>query len=108
MRAIRATADGLVRGALTLEELLARYSECVANSAQSALRLGRGVYVMTAHQAKGKEFEAVILFNVSVRNFPDTDSGRRLFYVALTRASRRWVVLAPERDESPLVRHLGT
>lgn len=45
-----------------------------------------GLYFMTAHQAKGKEFDAMILLPASKRWFPADDEGRRLLYVAITRA----------------------
>ncbi len=47
---------------------------------------------MTAHQAKGKEFDAVVLVNATAAHFPDSDEGRRLFYVAITRASKAWTI----------------
>ena len=58
---------------------------------------------MTVHQAKGKEFDAVILVNAGARHFADNDDDRRLFYVAITRASKRWLIIAPEQDPSPLL-----
>jgi len=108
VRALRSTADAFGDGTTSLDEALQRYAESVAVAAQAAPRLGRGLYVMTAHQAKGKEFDVVIIVNVGQRQFPDDDAGRRLFYVAVTRASKRWVILTPQADPSPLLRHLRT
>lgn len=107
VRALRATADTFGGGdEVTLEDVLERYAGSVAAAAQAAPRLGRGLYVMTAHQAKGKEFDVVIVVNCGKPQFPDDEEHRRLFYVAVTRGSRRWVVLAPTGDPSPLLRHL--
>ena len=107
VRALRATADAFGEADTTLEDVLERYAESVAAAAQAAPRLGRGLYVMTAHQAKGKEFDVVIVVNCGKSQFPDDDEHRRLFYVAITRGSRRWIVLAPSGDPSPLLRHLS-
>jgi superfamily I DNA/RNA helicase len=86
-----------------LDQVLERYSARVVAATHVAPRLTRGLFVMTAHQAKGKEFDAVILANASRQFFPDDEESRRLFYVAITRASRRWRVVAPDRDASPLL-----
>jgi superfamily I DNA/RNA helicase len=61
---------------------------------------------MTVHQAKGKEVDAVILVNAGARQFADSDDDRRLSYVAMTRALKRWLVVAPARDALPLLRSL--
>lgn len=106
VRALRLTADAFGGAGTSLDYALERYAESVAAAAQAAPRLGRGLYVMTAHQAKGKEFDVVIVVNCGKAQFPDDDEHRRLFYVAVTRGSRRWVVLAPTGDPSPLLRHL--
>jgi DNA helicase-2/ATP-dependent DNA helicase PcrA len=90
-----------------LDEVLACYEKAVVAAAHVAPRTTRGLFVMTVHQAKGKEFDAVVVVNASGRCFPDTDEGRRLFYVALTRASKLWTVIAPDTGESPLLRYLG-
>jgi ATP-dependent exoDNAse (exonuclease V) beta subunit len=50
----------------------------VAAAHITAPRLGNGVFVMTAHQAKGKEFDTVILADPLERHYQDTDEGRRL------------------------------
>lgn len=62
----------------------------------------RGVSVMTAHQAKGREFDAVVLVGATRRYFPGhDDEERRLFYVAITRGIRRWTVIAPRGELTP-------
>jgi DNA helicase IV len=55
----------------------------------------------------GKEFDTVILANPLERHYEDTDEGRRLFYVAVTRATSRSVVVAPDADATPLLHTLG-
>lgn len=56
-----------------------------------------GISVMTIHQAKGLEWPAVIVPDCNVGVFPATTANmledRRLFYVAITRASEECVVL---------------
>ena len=90
VRALRVAADS---PNTNLEQVLGAYSESIVESSHSAPRRQRGLFVMSAHQAKGKEFDAVVILNASARHFPDTAEGRRLFYVAVTRASREWTEL---------------
>lgn len=105
-RALRRTAEALAPTA-DLRDCLAAYSEQVAASMHAVpQRTDRGLFLMTAHQAKGKEFDAVVLFPVDARRWPDDDEHRRLLYVALTRATRNWVLVTPSRDASPLLRLL--
>ena len=77
------------------------------------------VEVMTAHKAKGKEAETVILLEAVLRQFPKVHADnqlfspfgvtaeevlaeeRRLFYVAVTRAKHRLMVLTEKDKESP-------
>lgn len=103
VRALRAAADAPNPD---LEQVLGVYSESIVQSSHSAPRKQRGLLVMSAHQAKGKEFDAVVILNASARHFPDTAEGRRLFYVAVTRASRAWTIIAPSGNETPLLVHL--
>jgi superfamily I DNA/RNA helicase len=58
---------------------------------------------MTVHQAKGKEFDSVVVAVVNEEAFPDNLEGRRLLYVALTRGRRQLVVIRPDRGQSSLV-----
>jgi superfamily I DNA/RNA helicase len=108
VRALRDTAQALAGQNADLDAAIAAYSDRVVAAAHiTAPRLGNGVFVMTAHQAKGKEFDTVILANPLERHYPDTEEGRRLFYVAITRAMARWVVVAPDTNATPLLQTLG-
>ncbi len=108
VRALRETAQALaIEGAdLDLDDVLVRYAASATASSHAAPRYDRGLFVMTAHQAKGREFDAVIIVHASNRFLPDSEEARRLFYVALTRGAKRWTLIYPEGDESPLVAHL--
>ena len=108
IHALRRTSVALMGEDFTLEEALERYSFNVMAASQTAPRTTRGLSVMTAHQAKGKEFDVVVLAGASERFFPgNDDEARRLFYVAITRATRRWVLIAPDSQPSPLIATLG-
>ncbi len=106
LRALERTADGLSAVDCDLDEATRRYAADVVAAAHAAPRSHHGLFVMTAHQAKGKEFDCVILADASADLFLDNPEGRRLFYVAVTRATHRWVIIAPDIGESPLLRHL--
>ena len=103
VRALRETVEAFPNGPSELDHVLARYSAHVAAATHAAPRFDRGLFIMTAHQAKGREFDAVVVANASRRHFPDESESRRLFYVAVTRATKRWIVIAPSGDASPLV-----
>ncbi len=100
--ALRTTVNARDEGA-TFESLLETYSESVLTAAHTAPRIDRGLFVMTAHQAKGKEFDAVVLADGMDRHWPDNAANRRLFYVAMTRATKSLTIVAPDRGASPLV-----
>jgi superfamily I DNA/RNA helicase len=97
------TADATLDDPVTIEAVLARYAESVLTAAQVAPRMERGLFVMTAHQAKGKEFDAVVIADASARFWPDNDERRRLWYVALTRAAHSLTLIAPDSRPSPLL-----
>jgi len=61
-----------------------------------------GVEVTEIEQAKGLEFDYVVLVEVGAERFPDTPRARRLLHVGATRAVHQlWVVVCGE--SSPLV-----
>jgi superfamily I DNA/RNA helicase len=67
-----------------------------------------GLFVMTTHQAKGREFDAVVMAYASERSYTSTTTaGRNVFYVGVTRGMYRWHVIAPESSMTKLVAALG-
>jgi ATP-dependent DNA helicase RecQ len=76
----------------------------------------RGLKLLTAHRAKGLEFDDVVILDggweTPSRN-EDQDAPRRLFYVAMTRARRNLIVMSndnheylPTRSGSVITRHV--
>lgn len=59
------------------------------------------VQIMTAHASKGLEFEHVFIIGAINGNFPsfkadsNIESGRRIFYVATTRAKEQLIISSP-------------
>ncbi|AMY68271.1 3'-5' exonuclease [Frigidibacter mobilis] len=57
----------------------------------------RGLLLLTAHRAKGLEFDDVVILNGSwdaLSKGEDADAPRRLFYVAITRVRRSLAIMA--------------
>lgn len=85
---------------------LTNFARHILSAGLTAPREENGLFVMTTHQAKGREFDAVILPGTNRRNYPDNTDGRHLFYVALTRGRSQWTLIASEADPSPLLTHI--
>ncbi|MBD3329155.1 AAA family ATPase [Candidatus Dojkabacteria bacterium] len=63
-----------------------------------------GVLVLPIDRAKGLEFDAVIIADVSAENYSDSYLDAKLLYVAITRALHRLHLTVPENSEiSPLI-----
>ena len=73
----------------------------------ASTRALRGTYVLNIHQAKGREFDYVLLPNVSRSRFNASErADRNLFYVAITRAKRK-VIIYDRPDRSDLLNLLS-
>ena len=83
-----------------------QYSDVVIAQPNTTSRTDRGLLLMTAHQAKGKEFDAVVIADAIKRFWPDDEETLRLFYVAVTRASTSWDVITTDGGASPLLANL--
>lgn len=69
---------------------------------QQDFSFGPGVEVTDVAQAKGLEFDYVVLLGVSASSWPATDSARRVLHVGATRAAHQlWVTTVGE--PSPLL-----
>jgi len=79
--------------------------EMLAEWARDARHEQRGLMLLTAHRAKGLEFDDVVILDGSwgrQSRGEDLDAPRRLFYVAMTRA-RRNLTITTIRRQHPLV-----
>ena len=77
--------------------------EWLAEWGREARRRQRGLLLLTAHRAKGLEFDHVVVLDGAWgRTGPgeDADAPRRLYYVAMTRA-RQTLALARTRSRMP-------
>jgi superfamily I DNA/RNA helicase len=90
-----------------LDVLLRNLAAYVTQASHEAIDVAAGVTAMTVHQSKGREFDAVILFDASDRDYPNTADRRKVFYVAVTRAKRSWDFIAKDGAQSPLLVCLG-
>lgn len=68
---------------------------------------GTGVTLATVHRVKGLEWPFVVVHHADVEQFPhrlatDAEEERRLFHVAITRASRD-VLVVPSPEPSPFI-----
>ena len=91
----------------SLEDQLKALRSRLALLSHQAPGVARGIMVMTVHQAKGREFDGIILFDASASSFPPNVDRMRVFYVAVTRARRSWDLIAPNGRETSYLRALG-
>jgi ATP-dependent DNA helicase RecQ len=85
-------ARELNTGAMPVPDII----EWIAEWARDTRGQQRGLLLLTAHRAKGLEFDHVVILNGDWRNpsrNEDPDAPRRLFYVAMTRARQSLTVL---------------
>jgi DNA helicase-2/ATP-dependent DNA helicase PcrA len=73
---------------------------------------GQRVHLSTVHKVKGREWPHVVVFGASATLFPhrladDVEEERRIFHVAITRASASVVVLGDAAAPSPFLAELA-
>lgn len=82
--------------------LISDVIEWLAEWSRDAWGEQRGLKLLTAHRAKGLEFDDVVILDGGwekpSRN-EDQDAPRRLFYVAMTRARRNLIVMSNDNHE---------
>ncbi|MCY3732875.1 MAG: ATP-binding domain-containing protein [Chloroflexi bacterium] len=86
------------------EVLVDTYIEWLAEWARDARRRQRGLLLLTAHRAKGLEFDHVIVLDGAwnrIGRDEDPDARRRLYYVAMTRA-RQTLALGRLGNQNPM------
>ena len=84
----------------------AHFIEWLAEWGRDARRRPRGLMLMTAHRAKGLEFDHVVLLDGGWERVgrneddEDPDASRRLYYVAMTRARQTLTLARLSRPHS--------
>lgn len=61
-----------------------------------------GLLILPIENAKGLEFDTVIILDVNQNTYPDTELSTRLLYVAITRALHR-LIIVENSNRSPLL-----
>ncbi len=87
--------------AIPVSETIELLAEWVRDTRQEQ----RGLLLLTAHRAKGLEFEAVVILDGGwdrTSKGEDRDAPRRLFYVAMTRAKRSLAIVSMQ-DRHPIL-----
>lgn len=74
---------------------LSRYIEILESDLEKA-DFGSGILVLPVEYTKGLEFDAVLLWNPTEKDYPSDDGHARLLYVAATRALHELCVLYEE------------
>ena len=80
------------------------FIEWLAEWGRDVRRRQRGLLLLTAHRAKGLEFDHVVVLDggwESTGKGEDADAPRRLYYVAMTRARRTLTLMRFERGPRP-------
>ena len=111
-------ADDLIDRIENAQEQIRAYqaSENDPSTDDLEIDMERPLHLMTAHRAKGKEFDTVILLDTAKEIWPggratgrEIEAERRLFYVAFTRARKKVIMLTGKNAGpiSPFVQELG-
>ncbi|MCW5284919.1 ATP-dependent helicase [Verminephrobacter eiseniae] len=104
--------DGVVDGTVQMRARVQRTKDMSAQPDKDKKPEGNPVVLLTAHGAKGLEWDEVWLLGAEEGRFPDEASSiqeeRRLFYVAMTRARTTLIISAAGKAAiSPFVHEAG-
>ncbi|WUR12568.1 RecQ family ATP-dependent DNA helicase [[Empedobacter] haloabium] len=105
---LREAVDAFAADTQEAEVSLARFQEWLAEWGRASRQQQGGVLLLTAHRAKGLEFDHVFVLDGDWRGGQgeDPDAARRLYYVAMTRA-RSTLTLARMDPGNPMIDALG-
>ena len=65
------------------------------------------LHMLTAHDAKGRQFQVVIIYGADKFETGDIEEDRRLLYVAMTRAEKYLIMTEEYMGRSTLLREIG-
>ncbi len=106
---------------IPLSDVIIKFESSILQSSYLFLKQKqKGIIVLNSHQAKGREFDHVIIPWLSSQGEPffkgpddkgnrylkydyDKDEDRRLLYVAFTRAKKKITIIYPKNDPSPFL-----
>ncbi len=74
-----------------LKEYESEISRDIVNYSESDYK--QGVLILPIEQAKGLEFDSVLIMDVNDERYPDTELTWRLLYVGMTRALHRLIII---------------
>lgn len=89
---------------------VAQFIEWLVEWGREVRRRQSGVMLLTAHRAKGLEFDHVAVLDGGWEQTgagEDQDASRRLFYVAMTRARQTLLLMQAQRGRHPFLHALG-
>lgn len=92
LNALAAVGDGSGNPRDVLEAIIAQ---------RSVNERGKIRSVGTIHKAKGLQYESVLLWNFSAKDFPLNASSAKILYVAISRPTRELTLVAPGNSVSP-------
>jgi superfamily I DNA/RNA helicase len=67
----------------------------------------RGLFLLSCHEGKGKEFDLAVLPFLSSENVDDDPESRQLLYVALSRARKRILARVATGQVPPICERIG-
>jgi superfamily I DNA/RNA helicase len=99
LRALPGAGDAEARAQVENRILQLRFATAAAHD--------RGLFLLSCHEGKGKEFDFVILPFLSAENFADDQESRQLLYVSLSRARKRILARVATGEPPSICERIG-